>query len=276
MDFLDLLCPTGTGVTALVGAGGKTSILDRISREAAVREATLQLTVTTKLQRPCPIEADRIHSGSDFGEPWPRAGERVLWVGEPVAGGKKWSGPELSAIENLIVTRPEFPIFIEADGAACRPVKAPGEGEPVIPAGTDTVAAVIGLSAIGRPIGKDLVHRLDSFLAVSGAQIGDPLGPEHLIKLIAHPKGSFKDCPDSARKIVILNQADTTDNSAAVTVAGEKTAVKPIDERAAGKAFGGEVVECLTEGLIEAGLVGITLVICSIVHNPPIWSIVDL
>ena len=272
MDFLDLLFPEGSGAAALVGAGGKTSIMNRTSREAALRKSSLVLTVSTKLQRPAPVDADRIYCGADALGPRPGNGERVLWVGEPVFGGKKWSGPALSAIEGLVAARPEYPILVEADGAACRSVKAPGGGEPVIPAGTDTVAAVIGLSALGCPIGEDLVHRLDSFLAITDARIGEPLGPEHLVRLIVHPRGSFKDCPDSARKIVVLNQADAAGEGAV----GEECAVQSAQECAADKTAGEGAAERIKEGLISAGFAGVTLALSSIGHNPPIWSIVEL
>ena len=52
------------------------------------------------------------------------------------------------------------------------PFKAPAEYEPVIPASTDLVVAVVGLSVIGQALSEEFVHRPER-VAVSG---GMPIG----------------------------------------------------------------------------------------------------
>jgi hypothetical protein len=65
-----------------------------------------------------------------------------------------------TAVEQLaLVDRYHAPLFIEADSAKYRPLKAPAEHEPPIPNFVDTVIAVVGLSGLGQPLDVDHVHR---------------------------------------------------------------------------------------------------------------------
>ncbi len=48
-----------------------------------------------------------------------------------------------------LADRYQAPLFIEADGSKCLPLKAPAEHEPPIPDFVDTVIYVVGLSAWG-------------------------------------------------------------------------------------------------------------------------------
>ena len=247
MSLYDLLWPHGPAVAVLIGGGGKTSLMARIAGEASRRGLPLLLSTTTRLQRPCPISAASLHVGSrppDLyrpgnssqdnsslnnsslnnsslnnslpGDSLPGDSTRVrpvLWVDTECAGGSKWSGPPLQTLESFLIESQragELPaVLIEADGSSGRPVKASGPDEPVIPCCVDTIAVIIGLSALGRPVGEKMVHRLEPFLRATKASPGDIITPELLIRLIAHPEGSFKGARTGMRRLLILNQADT-------------------------------------------------------------------
>lgn len=237
MSLYDLLWPHGPAVAVLIGGGGKTSLMARIAGEASRRGLPLLLSTTTRLQRPCPISAASLHVGSrppDLYRPGNSSQDNsslnnstpgvslpgdstrvqpVLWVDTECAGGSKWSGPPLQALEDFLIenrrTGEPAAVLIEADGSAGRPVKASGPDEPVIPRCVDTIAVIIGLSALGRPVGEKTVHRLEPFLRATKASPGDIITPELLIRLIAHPEGSFKGARTGMRRLLILNQADT-------------------------------------------------------------------
>ena len=50
-------------------------------------------------------------------------------------------------------------MVIEADGARCLPVKMPEAWEPVLHPQTDLFVGVIGLDALGQPLGKICFRR---------------------------------------------------------------------------------------------------------------------
>ena len=212
MTLCELLWPEGCGTVALVGGGGKTSLMSRAADEAQQLLVTadesrpsLLVTTTTRLQRPTPINA-RIHIGET---PPETTSESVhLWVGGLIADGKKWKAPPLSALAGWVENHPESQILIEADGSSGRPLKAPGPGEPVIPGYTQTVICVMGLSALGRQVSGRNVHRLERFEHITGFKSGTPITRKAVLRLLSHPDGGFKGTLPGMRRILVINQAD--------------------------------------------------------------------
>ena len=140
----------GCGITAVIGSGGKTSLLDALAREL---DGTVVLTTTTHvLPFGCPVLTDADE----------RAVEQALWysrvvcVGTPTGDGSgKLAAPRLK-MRTLSVLADY--VLVEADGAARHPLKAHASYEPVIPAGADRVVQVVGASGFGQPVAQ-AVHR---------------------------------------------------------------------------------------------------------------------
>ena len=75
----------------------------------------------------------------------------------------------------------------------------------------DTVIYVVGLSGLGQPLDVDHVHRPERFAHLSGLSIGDAITPEAIAKVLHDPLGGLKNIPTTARRIAVLNQADTAE-----------------------------------------------------------------
>ncbi len=201
-------------LVAVVGAGGKTTLMFRLVgelRRAGVRAAA---ATTTKIFRPDPGDGGRVACGD--------AGElaRILagwsWALDapfPVLGGGvneagKVSGVDPAACRELLRAGLVDAVVVEADGAGRRPVKAPEAWEPVVPDGTTVFAAVVGLGCLGRAFDDRTAFRLERMAAVTGLSPGDPISPGALIRLLARPGGLVERCPSGARAVAVLNQAD--------------------------------------------------------------------
>ena len=104
-----------------------------------------------------------------------------------------------------------IPLLIEADGSRQKPLKAWAEHEPPIPAFVDQVVQVVGLMGLGKPLSDDIVHRAEIFSALSGLDIGEIVTPDALMRVLTHLDGGKKNIPTGARKLVLLNQADTAE-----------------------------------------------------------------
>lgn len=102
-----------------------------------------------------------------------------------------------------------LPLLIEADGGRQKPLKAPAEHEPPIPDFVETVVVVAGLTGLGQPLAEENVHRAEIFARLSGLKMGETISTEALTNLLTHPSGGLKNIPPSARRVVLLNQADT-------------------------------------------------------------------
>jgi molybdenum cofactor cytidylyltransferase len=202
---------TAPRTIAFAGAGGKTTAALQLAHE--LRPAFV--TTTTHLGDWQVSAADR-HAIWAPGEPMQDfeafLGSGVTLVTGPLepAGGR-YQGLSLPQLESLrqLTGYHDLPLLIEADGARQRPLKAPAEHEPVIPDFADTVVVVAGLSALETPTDWDRVHRPDLFARLAGARVGDVIAPEHIVRVLTEPLGGLKHIPPQARRVALLNQADT-------------------------------------------------------------------
>ena len=201
----------------LVGAGGKTTALFHLARQLINRGLntdTVLVAATTHLS------VDQL-SLADHHLPIPDPDEishldKELPAGVLLFTGvetseKRVSGLSLVALERLrqLADSRQLPLLIEADGSRQKPLKAPAEHEPALPQFADTVVVVAGLSSLGKPLTEDWVHRPQCFGDLAGLTPGELITPEALARVLAHPSGGLKNIPPQARRVALLNQADT-------------------------------------------------------------------
>ncbi len=196
-------------VVAFVGAGGKTTAMFQLARELA----PALVTTTTHLGAWQVSLADR-HFIWDTGAPMPEM-ESQLGAGVTLVTGPleadRYQGLSPTQAETLrqLVGYHDLPLLIEADGARQKPLKAPATHEPPIPDFVDTVVVVAGLSGLNQPLTDETVHRAEIFSKLVNWEMGKPVTAEMLAAVLAHPDGGLKNIPAGARRIVLLNQADT-------------------------------------------------------------------
>jgi molybdenum cofactor cytidylyltransferase len=202
-----------TACLALSGSGGKTTALFQLAR--SLREAKgspVILTATTHLH----IDQVKLADSHWIGEePADLAGlgqnlHGVMLVTGLVEGFRT-RGLDQATLSRLhaICETHSLPLLIEADGSRQRPLKAPASHEPPIPDFTETVVVVAGLSGLGRPLTEEYVNRPDIFAHLSGLAAFETITPEALQRVLTHPDGGLKNIPPQARRLVLLNQADT-------------------------------------------------------------------
>lgn len=198
-------------VISFVGAGGKTTALFQIARQ--LQSAKLQpliVTATTHLgvwQIPL---ADHHIIAKDFSDLQNFPQEGVVLVTGEIEGER--TQPVGEIILSWLYEKSKgqnLPLLIEADGSRQKPLKAPAEHEPPIPEFSDIIINVTGLSALGKPLDENHVQRAERFSQFSGLPLGAPITPPAIITALTHPQGGLKNIPLHARRIALLNQADT-------------------------------------------------------------------
>jgi molybdenum cofactor cytidylyltransferase len=102
-----------------------------------------------------------------------------------------------------------MPLLIEADGARQKPLKAWADHEPPIPAFAEQIIQVAGLTGLGKLLNEENVHRAELFSELSNLNIGEPITPQALIRVLTHQAGGLKNIPPSACKIALLTEANT-------------------------------------------------------------------
>ena len=202
-------------VVALVGGGGKTTAMFRLAREVADKGGRAITTTTTRIfgaqiaLAPAHVmaaDATRATIAAALD-----AHGHVLVIGATEPGSGKAEGVSLELFGRLRAWFPAACILNEADGSRMLPFKAPAAHEPVIPAETTLVVAVVGADIFGRPLDAEHVHRPELVGALAGVPLGTAITPEIVARVLAHPEGGRKRVPAGARFVVIVNKADRAD-----------------------------------------------------------------
>jgi probable selenium-dependent hydroxylase accessory protein YqeC len=198
---------------ALVGAGGKTTLMFALASELQRKGKHLITSTTTKvwheqaLQAPGVVFAEANSSWVEKLKAGLTRGGHVF-LGRSLIESGKVDGIVPSLADRLFQQLEVDYLLVEADGSAGRPVKAPAPHEPVIPKSVTEVVAVLGLEAIGRKLEPEIVFRHDLVANITGLRPGEELSVYALSRLFLHPAGLFKGSPASAKRVVFLNKLD--------------------------------------------------------------------
>lgn len=155
------------GVTAVIGSGGKTTLLRVLADELP---GTVILTTSTHI---LPFDGIPLLTSPTREELRAAlAMHRVVCIGTPAAEGKL-TAPALPF--SVLQTLADY-VLVEADGSKRLPLKAHAPLEPVIPENARQTICVVGASGFGKPI-CDAVHRPERFCARTGTRMSDAVTP---------------------------------------------------------------------------------------------------
>ncbi len=167
---INTLLHIGRGVTALIGGGGKTTLMLTLARELC-KKGSVIITTSTKI-RP-PEEYETLIDPSEEELKAQLAQKRVLCVASKGPEGKltapKMSFEQLAALADYVI--------VEADGAKMLPLKAHASYEPVIPENAQRTVMVVGLDGFGKPI-AEVCHRSELYASLAGVSPETVVTPE--------------------------------------------------------------------------------------------------
>lgn len=204
------------GITAIIGSGGKSTLLRALGLELMRDGGRVLLCTTTHMLPVAGVPWDGSSRRLDAA-PWkPGALHAPGCTCEACAGLARGSicqagvldpetGKLSSPAESLDQLAQRFDyVLAEADGSKQLPLKAHAAWEPVIPAGTANAIWVVGASGLGKPI-DEVVHRPELFCERCGCEPTDIATPERVAMVLNAELQMLS--LDTAR--VILNQVDT-------------------------------------------------------------------
>ena len=204
------------GITAIIGSGGKSTLLRTLGLEL-MRAGGRVLICTTTHMFPVagvpwdgssrrlgavPWKPGALHApGCTCGACAGLARGSICQAGvlDPETG--KLSAPAESL--DQLAQRFDY-VLAEADGSKRLPLKAHASWEPVIPAGTVNVVWVVGASGLGKPV-AEVVHRPELFCERCGCEITDIATPER----VAQALDAELQILSLSTARIMLNQVDT-------------------------------------------------------------------
>lgn len=166
----------GRGITALIGGGGKTTLMDTLALELK-ESGKVIVTTSTKILKP-----KQYPTLIDPTEEEVKAAllqNDVLCV-VSVFSGDKLCAPKLSF--SVLAQLADY-VLVEADGAKRLPLKAHAPYEPVIPEGTQRTVMVVGIDGIGKRV-ADTCHRPQRYAQLAGVSEDSLVTPEIAARVI--------------------------------------------------------------------------------------------
>lgn len=205
---------------ALVGGGGKTTLLHALARQL---RGPRVLTTTTKMG------ADQHGGYTVLIDPTDEE-VRAAAAEDPVVVWHEVAAPKAIGVDPQRCDR-WFElvdhVVVEADGARTLPFKAPAPYEPVVPSTATLVVSVIGADALGRVI-ADCCHRPERVAALAQCSPSERLTPQAAARVLLHERGARRDLPPKARFVVTITKVADANRSLVedlVAVLGPTTVV---------------------------------------------------
>lgn len=190
------------GITAIIGAGGKTTLLRALADELSPRARVIVAT-STKMYVPdwCPVVLEDDEERDDEKRLLLRleaalADASCVCIGaiHKPTGKLQASHLEFSRLANMA----DY-VLVEADGAKMLPLKAHAEHEPVIPGDTQRVVCVVGADGLSAPVSQ-VCHRLHLFAQLAGISESDAVTPEAVAAVLN---------AESLHDVVLVNKVET-------------------------------------------------------------------
>ncbi len=209
----EILLSGSGGVISLVGAGGKTSLMFRLAREAVMAGDSVLTTTTTRIMSPNENHTPKVFLAKtaktllEMTRGFQQDNLHLTAALERAPNGRKLTGFDPSIIDSLHRSGRFKWIIVEADGAARKNLKAPAAHEPVIPKATGRVIGVVGLKAMGKPLTNQWVFRHEIFSNITGLAINETVTAASIALSIVSPVGLLKGTPRGAKQTIFLNLA---------------------------------------------------------------------
>ena len=204
------------GITAIIGSGGKSTLLRVLGLELMRAGGRVLICTTTHMFPVAGVPWDGSSRRLDA-VPWkPGALHTPGCTCEVCAGLARGSicqagvlDPETGKLsapaESLDQLAQRFDyVLAEADGSKRLPLKAHASWEPVVPVGTANVVWIVGASGFGRPI-NEAVHRPELFCERCGCKPADIATPERVAQTLNAELRAL----DLNNARIVLNQVDT-------------------------------------------------------------------
>ena len=162
-------------IIAVVGSGGKTTLIKKLASRYRSEGKTVLITTTTHMF----IEEDTLLT--DNADTIVGALKETGYAMAGLPDGEKINPLSKETFDAVCACADV--VLVEADGSRRVPLKYPNAAEPVIPERTEEIIVVCGLNAIGQKA-KDVCHHLELVKKCLGIDDETVITPAHIQKLV--------------------------------------------------------------------------------------------
>jgi probable selenium-dependent hydroxylase accessory protein YqeC len=199
---------------SIMGAGGKSTLMNRLADELIVLGGTVVLTSTTNYHRPQSLRSEQILLTCEMPE-WPEKLEELarrwnrLLVLHHDLGDAMVKGIDVAAVRTIHDHIPDAIVIVKTDGARKRWFKAPNHSEPVVPPWSQLCITVANCEILGQPLTAALVHRPERVAELTGLHVGDSITPQAVGMVLTHADTYAPKTPSGARRVVYISHVSS-------------------------------------------------------------------
>jgi len=213
-------------MTALIGAGGKTTTMFRLARELREKGRKILLTTTTQILKPSKPHVDRLFLAETIDALTetcaPIPAPVIIGAGSTVSEDGKLLGLPSPWLDRLNDGKSFDAILVEADGPEPRLFKLPGDAEPAIPASCQLTVWLVSIGILDKPLDNASDHQVEQARKLFGLTAGRPVTQDLIVQWVKHPAGCWKGIPPACRKVAVINQADSPELVSAARALGKQ------------------------------------------------------
>lgn len=189
---------------ALVGAGGKTTLVNRLT-ELLRHQHKILVSSTTIFLKPNSTSFDFIDYYYDQEYDLSVIKDKGIYmIGRGRTQEDLIMGVEKEDIEYLSGGFDHT--IIECDFSNGRPLKGFRDFEPVIPNTTDVTIGIIDIQSLGLLVNSKNIHNLDKYIELTGSAIGSLVTINHLAKIVDDENALFKNAV--GKRVLFINKVE--------------------------------------------------------------------
>ncbi len=171
---------------AVMGSGGKSTLIKKIAQEAVSYRWPVVITTTTHIHIPFyAAHETRVHL--DHAMSWNELQHAAQ--ANPCIAISSIHHQKATGIPSEWITPwlGQGLVLIESDGSKERPWKIPGPWEPVVPQVTTKAIIIVGLSCLGKPLITHWIHRLALLYQRNSYPMHPTITPKLVVEILCDP-----------------------------------------------------------------------------------------
>lgn len=233
--LLDLIDGGPPGVcAALLGGGGKTTLLERLGDELAKKHDTVLVSSLTKTWGHLADRAIKPETALRDGLTNHASRHNPVWVLGEREGPHKTAGISEAELDSL--RQQSNASVFECDGARNLPLKVHLPHDPAVPAFATHVIILVGAEVVGTSLNDGLIHRPAEFARYWSIDPAWPVDAEFVTEVISTRRGYLDKVPEGIEITCFVNKADLAPGQA-------KELARVLTDRAVGSVFYGSLQE---------------------------------
>jgi len=191
---------------ALLGGGGKTSLMFQVGKEFANQNKKVLLTSITKAGPTKNLSMTLIAENGTIPLSQLFKSQNPLYLLKDQIRKNKYNGISVTQLASFL-PKADVTLF-ECDGSRNLPLKAHSDWDPVVPGFATHVIIVVGADVINTKLSDGKVHRPGLFKSIWGVQDDRIIDIPFITKIVTDQRGYISKIPPGLKKIYYINKAD--------------------------------------------------------------------